>query len=125
MLNGAGSLIAGRYGVAVLGWLGTVLIVQHLTERAWGQLSFVLGLLGIVGLISDFRLGRVVVAEVIEADENVGEIVGAYIGLRTAIGLCAYAIAMAWVTIGSYPSNVVEVTAVAGLNLVILSAGWG
>ena len=32
---------------------------------------------------------------------------------------------MAWVTIGPYPSNVVVVTAVAGLNLVILSAGWG
>ncbi|CAB4783256.1 unannotated protein [freshwater metagenome] len=111
--------------MAVLGWLGTVLIVQHLTERAWGQLSFVLGLLGIVGLISDFRLGRVVLAEVIDADENVGEIVGAYIGLRTTIGLFAYAVAMAWVTIGSYPSNVVVVTAVAGLNLVILSAGWG
>ena len=41
------------------------------------------------------------------------------------IGFVSYAIAMAWVLIGGYPSDIVIGTAIAGLNLIILSAAFG
>ncbi len=125
MLTGAGALVVGRYGVAAFGWLGTVLMVRHLTDSQWGQLSFVLSLLSIVGFVSDLKLSRVVLAEVLAAEEGAGDVVGSYVGLRSAIGLVSYVVALAWVIIGDYSIHVVAITAVAGLNLVILSAGWG
>lgn len=125
LLTGAGALVVGRYGVAAFGWLGSILMVRYLTDSEWGELSFVLSLLSIVGFISDLKLSRVVLAEVLADEEGAGEVVGSYVGLRGAIGLVAYAIALAWVTIGDYSGHVVLTTAIAGLNLVILSAGWG
>ena len=41
------------------------------------------------------------------------------------IGVVSYAIAVAWVLIGSYPREVVLGTAVLGLNLIILSGAFG
>lgn len=125
MLTGAGALVVGRYGVAAFGWFGTVLMVRHLTDSQWGQLSFVLSLLSIVGFISDLKLSRIVLAEVIASEEGAGDVVGSYVGLRSAIGLVSYVVALAWVIIGDYSTHVIAITAIAGLNLVILSAGWG
>jgi O-antigen/teichoic acid export membrane protein len=125
MLTGAGALVVGRYGVAGFGWLGTVLMVRHLTDSQWGELSFVLSLLSLVGFVSDLKLSRIVLAEVIASEEGAGDVVGSYVGLRSVIGLVSYAVALAWVIVGDYSSHVVLVTAIAGLNLVILSAGWG
>ncbi|MEY4007801.1 MAG: hypothetical protein RLZZ467_843 [Gemmatimonadota bacterium] len=100
-------------------------MVRHLTDSQWGELSFVLSLLSIVGFISDLKLSRIVLAEVLASEEGAGEVVGSYVGLRSAIGLVSYAIALVWVIVGDYSTHVVLITAIAGLNLVILSAGWG
>ena len=59
MLTGAGALVVGRYGVAAFGWLGTVLMVRHLTDSQWGELSFVLSLLSLVGFVSDEAKRRI------------------------------------------------------------------
>lgn len=117
--------MVGRYGVAAFGWLGSILMVRHLTDGQWGELSFVLSLLSIVGFISDLRLSRIVLAEVLASEEGAGEVVGSYVGLRAAIGFVSYGVALAWVLVGDYTGHIVFVTAIAGLNLVILSAGWG
>lgn len=125
MLGGAGVLVAGRYLVAVLAWTGTVIIVRELTPNEWGRYSFVANLLGIVGLIADLRLSRIVIKDVMDAEHRAGEVVGSYVALRVVIGLVSYAVAMAWVLLGNYPRDVVLATAVMGLNLVILSAAFG
>ena len=117
--------MVGRYGVAAFGWLGTILMVRHLTDDQWGELSFILSLLSLVGFVSDLKLSRVVLAEVLASEEGAGDVVGSYVGLRGAIGLVSYAVALAWVAVGDYSAHVVFITAIAGLNLVVMSAGWG
>jgi O-antigen/teichoic acid export membrane protein len=126
ILGGAGVLVVGRYVVAALGWVGTVIIVRQLTEAEWGRYSFIVSLLGIIGFIADLKLSRIVLRDVIDADaEQASHVVGSYVGLRLVIGVVSYAIAIAWVVIGGYPQDVVLGTAVIGLNLIILSGAFG
>jgi O-antigen/teichoic acid export membrane protein len=126
MLSGAGVLVLGRYVVAALGWIGTVIIVRQLSETEWGQFSFVISLLGIIGFIADLKLSRIVLRDVIAADaDGASKVIGSYVGLRLAIGAVSYAIAVAWVLLGSYPRDVVLGTVILGLNLVILSGAFG
>jgi O-antigen/teichoic acid export membrane protein len=126
MLSGAGVLVLGRYVVAALAWIGTVIVVRQLTEVEWGQFSFVISLLGIIGFIADLKLSRIVLRDVVAADaDDAARVIGSYVGLRLAIGAVSYAVAMAWVLIGSYPREVVLGTAVLGLNLIILSVAFG
>ncbi len=118
--------MVGRYVVAALGWVGTVIIVRQLTEAEWGRFSFILSLLGIIGFIADLKLSRIVLRDVIDADAEVaGRVVGSYVGLRLLIGIVSYALAVAWVVIGGYPQEVVLGTAISGLNLIILSGAFG
>jgi O-antigen/teichoic acid export membrane protein len=125
MLSGAGVLVFGRYLVAALAWGGTLIVVRELTVSEFGRFQFVLSLLGIIGFIADLRLSRIVLRDLMEVDgDDAGHIVGSYLGMRLVIGVISYAIAMAWVLIGGYPNDVVVGTAIAGLNLVILSAAF-
>ena len=131
MLGGAGVLVVGRYAVAALAWIGTLIIVRKLTVPEFGRFSLVLSLLGIVGFIADLKLSRIVLRDVMAADaEESGRVVGSYVGLRIVIGIVSYGVAMAWVLISAafssgYPPDVVQGTAIAGLNLIILSAAFG
>jgi O-antigen/teichoic acid export membrane protein len=125
MLSGAGVLVVGRYAVAALAWVGTLIVVRELSVSAFGRYQLIFSLLGIIGFIADLRLSRIVLRDVMAAEgEAAGEIIGSYLGMRLVIGVISYAIAMAWVLIASYPSDVVWGTAIAGLNLVILSAAF-
>jgi O-antigen/teichoic acid export membrane protein len=126
ILGGASVLVAGRYAVAVLAWIGTAIVIRELTRVEWGQYSYVFGLLGIVGLVADLRLSRIVLRDVMHAGAEVsGRVVGSYVALRLVIGVVSYLVALAWVLIGGQPAPVVAATAVAGLNLITLSAAWG
>ncbi len=130
MLSGAGVLVAGRYVVAALAWLSSVIIIRRLSTEQWGEYSVIFSLLGIVGFIADLRLSRVVIADVLDADEaGAAKIVGSYTGLRLVIGLVSYAVALAFVGIGAaagwYSRDIVVGTAIGGLNLVILSVAFG
>ena len=125
MLSGAGVLVVGRYVVAALAWGATLIVVRELTVSEFGRYQLTFSLLAIIGFIADLRLSRIVLRDVMEAEGNVaGDVVGSYLGLRLAIGVASYVVAMAWVLIGNYPDDVVLATAVAGLNLVILSAAF-
>jgi O-antigen/teichoic acid export membrane protein len=125
MLSGAGVLVVGRYLVAALAWGGTLVVVRELTVEEFGRFQFVLALLSIIGFIADLKLSRIVLRDLLEADgEEAGHVVGSYLGLRLVIGVASYVVAMAWVLIGEYPDDVVLGTAVAGLNLVILSGAF-
>jgi O-antigen/teichoic acid export membrane protein len=116
--------------VAALSWLGTLLIIKHLSVHQFGEYSVIFSLLGIVGFIADLRLSRIVLEEVIGADEDqAAEIVGSYTGLRLVIGLVSYVVAIGVVLLGAatgnYSRDVVLGTALGGLNLIILSVAFG
>lgn len=130
VLSGASVLLVGRYAVAVLGWLGTAIIFRHLSLEKFGEFSVIFSLLGIVGFIADLRLSRIVLSEVLQADEHeAARIVGSYTGLRLMIGLVSYVIALVCVGIGAaageFSTAVVIGTAIGGLNLIILSVAYG
>ncbi|MBM3673538.1 MAG: flippase [Actinobacteria bacterium] len=126
MLGGAGVLVVGRYVVAALAWVGSIIVVRQLTLDQFGRLTTIFAVLGIVGFVADLRLSRIVLRDVISAEhDEAGRIVGSYVGLRLVIGLVSYVIAMAWVLVVGYPSDVVVGTAVAGLNLIVLSVAFG
>ena len=125
MLSGAGILVVGRYVVAALAWVATLIVVRELSKGEFGRYQVIFSLLGIIGFIADLRLSRIVLRDLMAVDgEAAGDIVGSYLGMRLVIGVISYVIAMAWVLIGPYPHDVVIGTAVAGLNLVILSAAF-
>ncbi|MGZ6907588.1 MAG: flippase [Acidimicrobiia bacterium] len=130
VLSGASVLVAGRYIVAALGLVLTIIIVRRLTVEQFGEYSVVFSLLGIVGFIADLRLSRVVLADVIAADDDqASEIVGSYTGLRFVIGIVSYGVAIGVALIGavtgSYSHDIVVGTIVLGLNCVVLSVAFG
>jgi O-antigen/teichoic acid export membrane protein len=123
-------LVAGRYVVAGLGLVGTLFILRQLTVEQFGHYSTVFSLLGIVGFIADLRLSRVVLADVIDADdETAAQVVGSYTGLRFVIGIVSYAVAIGVALIGAatagYSRDIVLGVIVLGLNCVVLSVAYG
>ena len=125
MLSGAGVLVVGRYVVAALAWVATLIVVRELSVNQFGRYQLIFSLLGIIGFIADLRLSRIVLRDLMAVDgDEAGEIVGSYLGMRLVIGVISYVIAMAWMLLGNYPNDVVVGTAVAGLNLVILSGAF-
>jgi len=125
MLSGAGVLVVGRYVVAALGWVATLVVVRELSVGEFGRYQLTFSLLAIIGFVADLRLSRIVLRDVVEADDDsAANVVGSYLGLRLVIGAVSYLVAMAWVLVGGYPHDVVLATAVAGLNLIILSAAF-
>jgi O-antigen/teichoic acid export membrane protein len=118
----AASLMFSRLAVAAMGWFGTVLIVRHLSVGDWGRFSFVFGLLGMMGIVTNMANPRIVFRELAKDD---GQVVGTYVLLRLALGLLAYAVSIAFVVIGHYPDVVLRATAIAGTLVVIANAASG
>jgi O-antigen/teichoic acid export membrane protein len=109
----------------VLGWITTVIIIRSLTPAEFGEYSVVFSVLGIIGIVSELRLSRVVLQRVMHGDDDPAEVVSSYTTLRLVIGGIAYLLAMAVVWIGGYPTQVVQATAVGGLVIIILSGAYG
>jgi O-antigen/teichoic acid export membrane protein len=126
MLSGAGVLLFGRYIVAVLGWTTTLIIVRTISPSAFGEYSLVFSLLGIIGFVSELKLSRIVLQQVMTADEHeAAAVVGSYTTLRLLVGVLAYLIAMGVVWVANYPTRVVQATAVGGLVVIIFAAAYG
>ena len=123
--SGAGHLFVSRLIVAAAGWIGTIIIARNLSPSGWGGYSFVFGLLGIVGIVVDLQVGRLVLKEVIQADDEAGRIVGSYVSLRALIGLVALVVAISVVLLGDYESQVVWATVVAGVGYLFISPANG
>jgi O-antigen/teichoic acid export membrane protein len=119
-------MLAGRLTVAALGWIGTVLIARDLTEQQWGAYSFVFSVVGIVGLLADLQISRVVMVEIIdqEGDERLEDTVGVYVALRLALALASYVIAVAVVVVGGDSNEILVATLVAGLSFFFASTLW-
>jgi O-antigen/teichoic acid export membrane protein len=123
--RGATGLLIGRVASAIAGWAGTVVIARELSPTDWGGYSFIFGLLGIIGLVVDLQVGRVVLREVLDAGDDAGRVVGSYVMLRLLIGLTAYIAAIAIVAGGGYSSEVVLGTVVAGFSFLLIAPANG
>lgn len=119
LAGAAGALTVSRYLQAAINWSGTILVIRSLGETEYGRLAFVFALLGMIGLVSDLKIGRVVLRAALE-EGGEGEVTaGSYVVFRALIGVVSYAVAMGIVVVGGYPGEVVHATAVAGLVLFV------
>lgn len=125
LISSSGSLLASRLVVAVLGWAGTVLIVRTLSPSDWGRFSFIFGFLGLLSVITDLGVGRVIIAGLLDPETDREHLAGAYVALRLTMGLIGYVVAVAFVTLAGYPTKVVAGTVVAGLVLVLATPSHG
>jgi len=115
----AGTLVAGRIGVAVLGWAGTILIVRSLSVDDFGRFSFIFGFLGLLSIVTDLGIGRVAIAGVLHGDDEPGSFAGTYVLLRVALGFLGYVVAIGFVVLAGYPPEVVRAMAVAAVGVVV------
>jgi O-antigen/teichoic acid export membrane protein len=125
LLSGASGLAVSRYVVALLGWTGTVVIARELSATDWGAFSLIFSLLSIVGFLGDLQVSRIVLHELVDPEQDTGGTLGSYFVLRMVLGAVAYAVAVAIVLLGDYPTTIVLGTAVAGTTLVLASASHG
>lgn len=113
-------ILVSRVIVAALGWVGSVIVARSLSSEEWGQFSFVFALLGVMSIVTDLGVGRVVLAHLMGADrDEIARTASSFVALRTVLGLVGYVVAMAYVVLLGYPSEVVLATAAAGLVVVL------
>ncbi|MGV0154471.1 flippase [Rhodococcus sp. GB-02] len=113
-------MLASRVAVAAMGWIGSVLIARSISPEQFGQFSLIFGLLGLLSVITDLGVGRVVLAKLVESNPwDVSLVTSAFISLRIALGLFGYVLAVGYVWVLGYPADVVEATAIAGLVVVV------
>jgi O-antigen/teichoic acid export membrane protein len=113
------AILLSRVIVAGLGWAGSVIVARSLSADDWGQFSFVFALLGVMSIITDLGVGRVVLARLIDGDpDEIARTASSFIALRTALGVAGYLLAVAYVVVLRYPGQVVAATAIAGLVVV-------
>ena len=118
------TVLVSRVVVAALGWIGSIIVARSLSADEWGQFSFVFALLGVMAIVTDLGVGRVVLAKLIDGDP--AEIAGtasSFIALRTVLGLVGYVLAVGYVAILQYPAQVIAATAIAGLVVVFATPG--
>lgn len=118
MISNTSALLVGRYTIAALGWLGSLLIVRSLSLEEWGRFSFVFSFLGLISVFTELGMGRVAIKGLLDEGDP-GTFAGAYITLRGALGVLAYAMAVAFTALAGYPAEVVHATAIAGLVLIL------
>ncbi|MDQ6797018.1 MAG: flippase [Actinomycetota bacterium] len=120
LVSNTGALLAGRYTVAALGWLGTLLIVRTLSAEQWGRFSFVFSFLGVLSVFTELGVGGIAIKGLLADDDRPG-FAGAYITLRGALGALSYALAVGFVVVAGYPAEVIHAMAIAGVVMVIAS----
>lgn len=114
------ALLTSRVAISAMGWAGSIVIARILSPEQWGQYSFVFGLLGVLSVLTDLGVGRVVLARLVdESDPDVPLVASSFIALRAALGLLGYLAAIGYVVLLDYPTEVVRATAVAGLVVVV------
>ncbi len=113
-------LVASRIVTAVFGWAGTVVIARSLTPDDWGRYAFIFGLLGIMALITDLGVGRVVLARLAaDGHEEAREVAGSFILLRILLGLLGFAVAVAYAALTGLSVTLVAVVAFAATSVVL------
>lgn len=101
LITNSSAMVISRIITAVFGWAGTVVIARTLSPEDWGKYSFIFGLLGIMALVTDLGVGRVVLARLTADDhDEAQQVAGSFILLRILLGLLGFAVAVlyAWAT---------------------------
>ena len=112
-------MVAARYVVAALGWLGTLIIVRSLSVAEFGRLSFALSLVMLVSVFADLGLGRLSIKGLLDGHRDPATFAGTLVVLRAVMATITYACAVLFVVVAGYPPDVVSATLVAGLVLLI------
>ncbi len=117
------ALFVSRLIVAALGWSGTIIIIRTLSHTEWGEYSFVFSFLALLAIVSNIVNSRVALHGVMGEDSE--RFAGTYILLRAAMGLLAYAVALAFVVLAGYSQTVVTATAVGGIAILVATPSVG
>ncbi|MGB6180428.1 MAG: flippase [Rhodococcus sp. (in: high G+C Gram-positive bacteria)] len=113
------AVLVSRVIVAGLGWAGSVIVARSLSPDGWGQFSFVFALLGLMSVVTDLGVGRVVLARLMDDDpDEISRTASSFLALRTVLGLVGYVLAIGYVVILQYPGEVITATALGGLVVV-------
>ena len=119
-IGNTASLLVSRVAIAAMGWAGTVIIARILSPDDWGKFSFIFGVLGLMSIVTDLGVGRVVLARLVGEDaDEISRVATSFIVLRVALGLIGYLVAVLFVLLSGYAAHVVYATAVAGVVVVI------
>lgn len=114
------SMLGSRVAIAVMGWAGTVIMVRALSPEDWGKFSLVFGVLGMMSIVTDLGVGRVVLARLVGDDHaEISHVASNFIALRAVLGFVGYVVAVGFVLLSGYPSDVVWATVIGGLVVVI------
>jgi O-antigen/teichoic acid export membrane protein len=117
-------VLVSRVIVAALGWIGSIIVARSLPADEWGRFSFVFALLGVMAIVTDLGVGRVVLARLIDDDpDEIARTASSFIALRTVLGLLGYVLAVGYVVVLRYPGQVIAATAIAGLVVVFATPG--
>jgi O-antigen/teichoic acid export membrane protein len=119
LLPNTAALVAARYAVAALGWIGTLIIVRSLSVEEFGRFSFVFSLLGLLSVFADLGLGRVAIRGLVGPGSDPARFAGTLLVLRAVLGAVSYGLAVGFVTLAGYPAEVVRATALAGLVVLL------
>lgn len=63
-------MLGSRIAVAAMGWTGSVLIARSISPDEFGKFSLIFGLLGLLSVVTDLGVGRVVLAKLVECNRG-------------------------------------------------------
>ena len=120
LVTNSSVLVVSRIITAVFGWAGTVVIARTLSPEDWGQYAFIFGLLGIMALITDLGVGRVVLARLAADDhDEARQVAGSFILLRGLLGTLGFAVAIAYAALTGLSVTMVAVVAFAATSVIL------
>ncbi|MEP9390774.1 oligosaccharide flippase family protein [Gordonia sp. VNK1] len=114
------SLLISRVAIAAMGWAGSLLIARTLSPDDFGAFSLVFGILGLMAIVTDLGVGRVVLGDLVKTDQDASsDLAGSFVLLRLALGLVGYVVAVVFVVVADYSAEIVRATLIGGLVVVI------
>jgi len=114
------AMLGSRLAIASMGWAGSMVLARFLSPDDFGKFSFVFGVLGLLSVVTDLGVGRVVLAKLVECNPwEVSYVTTAFIALRGLLGFLGYGLAVGYVLLLGYSSDVVWATVVGGLVVVV------
>lgn len=116
-------LLSSRLVVAAIQWFTTLLIIRNLSVDDFGTFSLIFGILGMLSIITDMGLGRVALTLLMADADDSARRAGAYVVLRSALGLVGYAVALVVVAIGGYGRVTFTATAIGALCVILDTVG--
>lgn len=119
ILTNSAWMVGSRLIVAAIQWFTTLLIIRHLSVDDFGLFSLVFGILGMLSIVTDMGLGRAAVTLLLGPETDRARATGAYITLRTALGLLGYVLALGVVALGGYGETTLVAAAVGAVSVVL------